>query len=493
MTKRLSDEVVAARMVELRNLRKLHKHDRTQIVQLKQRVRALEQEKADDRAYFEALIQKQAIQIAELQSMVFGKKKKTKLPPDDGAPSSGASVVRSPESYRRPIPPAHAITAEVAVPLPAACSCGGSFDPAAVTTHDRYEEDIPLPELTPGYVPHLVTRYVTERGLCLACGKATSGRDLGGAQVGLGPNVRLLACHLISVGGMSYSQTTGLLLALYGLRVTDGELANMLHAQHIAWTPSYNRLKTDIRGRPVAHADETPWPIQDLQGAGYAWVLADASTPNVCFALEQSRGATYAQTLFGQNTDQPFAGVRISDDYSPYRNPELPGTQQLCWAHLYRVIRDLRYNDNLPQEQLPYVTDWYAGFAGIYEDLRMYLTEPYDEVVRARQADALWQRVQTLANSKPDKHGEPAKLTRLKAQLLRAGKDRLFVCLQKNTPCDNNRAERDLRQLVLKRKRSLGSKTEQGAKALATVLSLCTTAWRTAQPQDYFSTLASLA
>jgi transposase len=490
MTKRLSDEVVTTRMVELRNLRKLHKHDRAQIAELKQRVRTLEQEKADDRAYFEALIQRQAIQIAELQTMVFGKKKQSHLPPDDGTPSSGAAASpRTPGSYRRPTPPDTAVTKTTLVPV-SHCTCGG--DLTDIQTHERYVEDIPLPELTPGYKAKLVTKYVIERGICLACGKATSGKDLGGAQVALGPNVRLLVCHLIGVVGLSYAQVVGLLLALYGLQATDGEIANVLRKQHIAWLPKYDRLKADIRAAPVTHADETPWPIQANDQLGCAWVLADASSPKVCFALEQSRGAVHARNLFGQTTGQAFAGVRVSDDYAAYRNPGLPGTQQLCWAHLYRTIRDLRYNDNLPEEQLPYVGGWYAGFAGIYQDLRQYLAEPYDKVVRATQVSELWQRVQALANSTPDNNGEPDKLTRLKAQLTRAGKDRLFVCLPKDTPCDNNRAERDLRQLVLKRKRSFGSKTQRGATALATVLSLCTTTWRTA-PQGYFKTLASLA
>lgn len=339
-----------------------------------------------------------------------------------------------------------------------------------------------------------MTKYVIERGICLACGKAATGeeKDLGGAQVALGPNIRLLICHLISVVGLSYAQTTGLLLSLYNLTVTDGEIANILQKQHQTWLLAYTQLKADIRAAPVVHADETPWPIQDLQGAGYAWNLCDAASAKVCFALEQSRGATYAQTLFGKDTARPFTGIRISDDYAAYRSESLPGTQQLCWAHLYRTIRDLRYNAHLPEEQLPYVEEWYASFAGIYQELRTYLNEPYDEVVREQQAEKLWQRVQLLAQEEvPAVGGEPKKLSRLKAQLLRAGKDRLFVCLQKDTPCDNNRAERDLRQLVLKRKRSFGSKSERGAQALATVLSLCTTTWRTA-PQGYFKALAQL-
>ncbi len=402
-----------------------------------------------------------------------------------------AKQPRSPDSYRRPLPPASAVTSAVVLSLPVACICGGGFDPGSRTTYVRYQEDIPLPELTPNYQAHLVTKYVIERGRCLACGKAAGKKDLGGQAVTLGPNVRLLVAHLASVLGMSYTQITNLLFALYGLAVSGGEIAAMLQRKHQEWLPVYNQLKTDIRAAPIVHADETPWPIQQ-EGGGYAWVLADASSPKVCFALEQSRGAVHAQTLFGQNTNQPFAGVRVSDDYGPYRNPALPGVQQLCWAHLFRTIRDLHYNVNLPEEQLPYVHQWYETLAAIYQNLRQYLAEPYDEVVREQQTAELWERVQALANSKPSRHGEPDKLTRLKAQLLRAGKDRLFVCLAKDTPCDNNRAERDLRQVVLKRKRSLGSKSEKGAKALATVLSLCTTTWRTA-PQGYFKRLALLA
>lgn len=184
-----------------------------------------------------------------------------------------------------------------------------------------------------------------------------------------------------------------------------------------------------------------------------------------------------------------FAGIRISDDYGAYRSESLPGQQQLCWAHLYRAIRDLHYNDNLPKEQLPYVTQWYVSLASIYQTLRQYIAQPYDVVVRTDQSDELWQQVQRLAQEQPPKEGQPDKLTKLKAQLLRAGKDKLFTCLIKDTPCDNNRAERDLRQLVLKRRRSFGSQTDKGATTLSTILSVCTTTWRR-QPQGYFRALS---
>lgn len=478
-------------MIRLRNLEKLHRVSKQMrgkkdelIAAQAERINKLE-ELANRQNEF---IETQAIRIAELEAMVFGKKKR----PPTGTPAPKDDIATTPkpprtkDSYRRPVPPAAAITATELVPV-GRCQCGGKL--TNLTAHDRYVEDIPLPDLTPGYQAHLVTKYVVERGVCTSCGKTTSGQSLGGAVVALGSNIRLLVTHLTTVLGMSYAGVSQLLRSLYGIHVADGEVANILAKQHRTWLPAYEKLKADIRAAPVVHADESPWPIQSLQGQGYAWNLSDAYSPKVYFALENSRGAPHAKQLFGQDTDQPFTGIRVSDDYGAYRGTALPGSQQLCWAHLYRCIRDLRYNTNLPEEQLPDVTWWYEQFAAIYQDLRMYLDEPYDKVVRETQTTELWQRLQVLLPATPS---EPVKLAKLKAQLTRAGKGRLFICLPNDTPCDNNRAERDLRQLVLKRKRSFGSKTEKGAQALSTVLSICTTTWRT-NPNNYFSTLAALA
>jgi transposase len=458
---------------------------KTTNAKLRAKVAVLEATVADQQKRLDT----QSIQIAELQAMVFGKRHQsspTSMPPPSSSVSSAPNLPRTKDSYRRPLPPAGTVTTTTNCPV-ATCTCGGGL--TNITTHDRFVEDIPLPDLTPGYQPKLVTRYIVERGVCSRCGKSTSGRSLGGAVVGLGPNLRLLVSHLVSVSGMSYGQVRGLCATLYGVSLSDGEIAGIMQAQHQTWLPAYEQLKEDIQSSRVVNADETPWPIQGEEGRGYAWGLSDARSPRVCFVCAISRGAVHAQNLIGPD----FNGVRISDDYGPYRSETLPGSQQLCWAHLYRAIRDLRYNDNLPEEQLPYVESWYGDFAAIYQDLRMYLTEPYDVVVRRTQAEELWKRVQSLAATGPPAGtaGEPKKLAQLKAQLLRAGIDRLFICLHEDTPCDNNRAERDLRQLVLKRKRSFGSKTPRGANALATVLSLCTTTWRMNQG-NYFQVLARL-
>lgn len=190
---KLTDQQIKERLIEGQNYKRLY-------CELKRKYDKVTGElKADNKALRQlvvlqqAQLEKQAIQIAELQTMVFGKKKR---PPTGGTPIapdlfSVAKQPRDKASYRRAVPPASAVTQEVVLPLPEACAGGGSFDPKSVTTHDRFVEDIPLPELTSGYQALLVTKYVISKGQCNRCGKATTGNDtdLGGAQVALGFNV----------------------------------------------------------------------------------------------------------------------------------------------------------------------------------------------------------------------------------------------------------------------------------------------------------------
>ena len=274
MPARLSEIVVKQRLQQLRNLKRLHQEARLREAAKDVRIAELEVVVASQQARLDT----QAIQIAELQTMVFGKSRRPPtgtggVPPK---PAAKSKPPRTTDSYRRPAPPDSAVTHTEVNPVSGFCQCGGQL--TNITEHERYIQDIPLPDLTAEYQPVLVTKYVVQRGVCARCGRATSGRDLGGAVVALGPNVRLLVCHLVSTMGMSYSQVQHLLLSLYRLDVSDGEIAGILSNQSRQWQPKYQALGAEIRGAPVVHADETPWPIQQLEGLGYAWAMCPAGS-----------------------------------------------------------------------------------------------------------------------------------------------------------------------------------------------------------------------
>lgn len=315
--KKLSDTEIKRRLVSLTNLERLHANDQLTKAKLRAENKQL---KAENQALKDRVATLE-IQIAELQAMVFGKKKKP--PTGHYAPDLPKPVPkpRNKNSFRRPLPPASAITAEEVIPLPETCTCGGMFK--NVTIYERFEEDIPLPGLTKDYQAHPVTKYVIERGVCSQCDKATASRDLGGQAVSLGPNIRLLICHLVTFTGLSYAQVTHLCNSLYGIAVSDGEIANILATRHKDWTAAYEKLKADTRASPVKHFDETPWKIVEADNMGYAWVMSAAGSPNTVFHLATSRGGRHAGDLHGNSS-----GIYVTDDYGPYRN--LSGQQQLC-------------------------------------------------------------------------------------------------------------------------------------------------------------------
>jgi len=479
---KLTESEIKQRLIEGANYKRLY-HELKAKSDAKIKALKAENKKLKARiAELEETTETQAIQIAELQAYVFGKKRKRHIAPDP--PSSSPFIPRTKTSYKRAIPSADEITDTKHYFLPETCSCGGSFN--KIVTKDYYEEDIPLPVLTEGYRSKLVTKHVVECSRCSKCGRRQSAMaDVMNAStpVSLGPNIRLWVAHMNTTLGLSYCQIAHLADVQYGFKLSDGEITNILNRQHLKWLPVYEEIKTGIRASPVKHYDETPYKIQ-AEKMGHAWVMSDANSSDVVYELATSRGGGHAKKLHGDSNS-----VFITDDYAAYRN--LSGTQQLCWSHLFRTSRDLKNNCNLPKGKQKWIRKWHRQFEQIYKDLRIELTKPYNLEQRQEAVQRLWSQVEKLARLTHKNIKDPDKLRRLKEQLLRAGKDKLFACLIYDTPCDNNRAERDLRQLVLKRKRSFGCKTTKGAKAMSTVLSVCTTMWRR-HPDNYFGVLAGV-
>ena len=268
--KKLSEAEINRRLLKLRNLERLHEKDQA----VKAGFRSENKELKAANARLEAKIRDQAVLIAELQKAVFGKKRR------GGGCSPGFKRVpktfpelRNKASYRRARPDPASVTAERELRLEESCACGGTLRQTGSAV--RFLEDIPLPELTAGYRFRLVTKYLIERGVCLACGKtrAAKGRDLSGQRVRLGQNLRLLVCHLVS-SGLSYAKTRLLLKSLYGIEISSEEIAGVLKRAHKSWQPAYQSLLTGIRASPAVHVDETPWPVRDLQGAGLVCSVA---------------------------------------------------------------------------------------------------------------------------------------------------------------------------------------------------------------------------
>jgi transposase len=486
MARTLSDQVVSQRMIEWRNLKVAHAKDQKIIATLRAENKQLRADLAALTAKYEYIFETQAARITELETIVFGRRRKGKDTRSSDDSSNPKAPPRTPGSYRRDTPDESDVTSHAHSSVDACSHCGGKL--IDIVDHIRYVEDIVLAANNPN--PEIkfktVVKQTIERGYCIPCGSYTSAKDLRGQIATFGPNVRSLVCYLITLRDHSYSQVIQMLLDLYGLKITSGEIANALEDKRTALLPEYQAMKERIRAGPAIHIDESRWPIQSEAGSGYLWSMSSTNSPEVVFKLADSRGKGHAKELIGTDKDTPFTGVGVTDRYGAYKtlfqNSDGSSRHQICWAHLQRNAKDLTHLTILSKIKLTHVTNFYQVLAAIYSDIRSYKLEGFNQHIREVQAAELLQRVQKLCTPNPL---DPKKLTNLKNGLL-GYQDSLFVCLTVDgVPADNNRAERDIRKLVIKRKKSLGCKTPKGARALEVLLSVCHSLYNK-DPNNYF-------
>lgn len=466
MGHKLSDQEIRRRLQEGRNYKRLYyelkeKYDRV-TTDLRSENEQLRQRLAEQAA----IIESQAARIEQLEAMVFGRRPKGGFPPTAPATPTTPKLTRSAQSYRRPIPDDEAVTAETYHGVTDCQRCGGRLTDRQQCV--RYVEDIILPSLanTPRKT---VEKQTIERGWCPRCGHYSSAMDLRGQLVSLGPQVRLLITYLDTIQGLTYGQIQSLLSDLYDLTITDGEIATVLCRQRQDLLPVYQELATHVRAGP-SHFDETRYRIQSERGNGYTWVMAGANDDTVIFRCSDSRGKGTAKDLIGDTFEQ----IGITDRYSAYKHLFAAGKHQICWAHLERNARDLTRLECLAPKTAQHVVAFYRRLSALYALVRHYHDTPFDPVDRQRQATDLLGH--TIALCQPHRL-DPKGLTDLKAGI-RDYQDSLFVCLTiPGVPPDNNKAERHIRKLVLKRARSFGVKTKKGAQVLEVLMSVCWSLW----------------
>lgn len=464
-------------MQEWRNIKKLHEAARQRVGFLEQLVSQQKEqiqflEKQDNNK--NNLIQTLQLRIEELERMIFGKKRKKEEADkehDSQTPHEKPPSHRPSTSYQRHIPAETEITDREPHLVDICPDCSTPLVRKKTTVF--YEEDIVMP--TPEKQLKTITQHIVEKGFCNRCRTWRTAILSPPAPVVLGKNVKLYICYLSILIRLSYEQIRALLQTTYHIQVSDGEISNILEKEAIKLRPEYEMLAKRIRNQQGAHYDETSWQVQEEEQGKFAWVMTGTETNDAVFSCGQSRGKGNAEYLKGDSNH-----IGISDDYGAYRN--LFTHHQLCWAHPQRKLRDLANTDTLGEEIRAHCKKAYHEFAVLYQELRAVLAKPLDEQER-KEAHALFlQKIENLAVSHPD---DPKKLQTIKESLQKNKEAYLTCLLYEHIPPDNNKAERALRHLVIKRKTSFGSKTQRGAETFSILASVLLSLWWR-KPANFF-------
>ena len=490
MAKPLTAIEIKHRLTKLRNYEhNLYPAARARIDKLETRVKALEAEKAqwlEEKEQFLSLVQKLQLQVEMLNAKVFGKKRgkgsgsnpDSILPPDE---SSTPKQPRSASSYRRAIPGDEEITNTQHHPLDSSDgSPHAGHTLSKQKTIDYFEEDVILPsEIS----LKTVTKHSVAAAYCEDCSTWIYGADIPKQQVTLGDNLPKLVSFLSVVARFSYQQITEHVSLFYRIKLTDGLVTNMLESQAAKLRPAYEGLIESILKQSGVHFDESTWKMLIEKLGHYVWVMTGTDSRDAVFFFGQSRGKGVLDKMLAPLKKSGKKIIGISDDYGAYRAVEQFLAHALCWAHPNRKLRDLAESKTLPAVTKAHCDKVYRKFNTLYKEVNKLWAADVSQAERDKQRKVLEARFTRVA--KPHSK-DPPELATYKDSL-RSNMKAYFVCLQyPNIPPDNNKAERALRHLVIKRKACGGSKTQKGADVLSVLYSvLLSLHWR--NPADYFS------
>ena len=402
-----------------------------------------------------AVTERQAERISELEEEVGrlrggGSHAQLCIKPSVSREEKGPRKKRE-QSFCRSALPATQVVCHVLDECP---DCGRGMSGGHVKFRHQVVE---IPRVRVEVTDHLfLERYC---GICGSRHTPDPGIVLAGVVVGkksIGIGLMSLIGYMKTVSRVPIGQIKTFLDVVWGLEISAGGIAEILHDIAELGGPTYEGLLGDVRGSPVVHADETGWREDGVNG--YIWSF---STPEVrYYVYRHSRGSVVAKEVLSEE----FAGTLVTDFYGAYNFYD--GVKQRCWVHLARDLKALV--DKNPD--LPEVAGWVESVMDIYHQAKQTVREDLSEHRRSELKVGFEREL--LAVCKPYV-GVKTAAERVLAERMTNFVSELFTFVgNPEVPSENNAAERAIRPAVVARKISGGSRSERGSKTCSILRTL---------------------
>ena len=327
------------------------------------------------------------------------------------------------------------------------CSChlGADLPGDVIGEYDAIE----VPAIRP-----FVRRH---RRLCVCCPHCSSRVKAPVPEAAhgspFGPRLHGLALYLKTFQAISFARLEAMLSDLFGVRISQGALANMLKRSHALFAARKTDIIRQLRHADMVASDETGIRIEGLNG--YHWVFMSKTA--IVHEAQLSRAAQVVRDVMGNHRPQ----IWLSDGYSAQQGHG--HHHQTCLAHLARdVAYALEVSDDMVPLRLKLWLDKVFALAG-------NITSFAASTLKAEKR-ALENTLADILTTKPT--CEIAET--LRAKLARAS-PRLLTFLDYPGQVDitNNGCERALRPAVIQRKVTNGFRAlwaAQGDCAVRTVV-----------------------
>jgi len=403
-----------------------------------------------------AQIEELTRRIAELEAKLGGPPKtpdNSSLPPSQGRKPNRAERRAAQKRKGRPgvfralAPHPDHIVASVAERCP---HCEHALTVADQVGFHAYDH-IELPPIRP-----VITRIHRHRGVCPSCRRGFSAPPPAEMPPGspFGSDLVALILHLHVTQAIGFERLVRLLDEVFGIRISEGAIANMLARTGIPLTAAAETTAAAVRRSPVVASDETSARVAGKNW--WQWVLLSSTA--VHHLIADSRGAAVLTGFLGDAKPD----VWVADRYAAQAGHGKE--RQLCLAHL---LRDAQYAIEAGD----------TGFApGFHKLLQRAMAigqrraELKDTTLAQYRAD-LDRRLDRLLAVNPT-----AEAGRKLARGVRKCRGDLFVFVtRRDVPATNNDCERALRPSVIFRKVTGGFRSQWGARTYADAASVIAT------------------
>jgi transposase len=343
---------------------------------------------------------------------------------------------------------------ELDAPLPACCpGCGGEVE------HERDAEQwqVDIGEMRP-----VTKRSRVGVGRCKSCGRRVQGYHpdqvsdaLGAAGSGVGPTAKAWAAFLHYSLGLSWVKVQQLMARL-GVVVTAGALCQAAERQASTGLVAVRQeLVRQANSSPVVVMDETGWRV----GGRSAWLWEATNVNLTVYWVAKGRGFDQACEVI----DEDYAGTIVRDGWAPYRRYKR-ATHQTCLGHLLRRAKHLE--EDLPRWAVP-----------VPREVKVLLKEALvarDLPARKKAVAAavLAERLDDICQGRCS-HEQVRKFV---AHLAKEAPAMFTFLADEDVDATNWRGEQAIRPAVVNRKVWGGNRTERGARAQGTMMSVIRTA-----------------
>ncbi len=385
---------------------------------------------------------------------VLGKIFKPRVKPhhDGDQPKRGAPAGHRGNSRRRP-----EVISEFIDIYPEKCDrCGGEVKGYPDHFDEHLIEDIEIRKR--------VTCHRFHYGYCQRCKEVVyAKKDEIPANDRIGVQARAVGGYLRYLG-LTYRKAARFFKDVFEIDLTHPSFLSFNTEQAQNGAPLYEGIKQSIRHSPSVNADETGWRVNGDNH--WLWIFTNKDA--TLFHIDESRGGKVVTNILGEK----YRGVLGCDFLSAYNELDAEAKQR-CLAHFLSEIKKVQEKSEFPPDNVDgtFCSQLKAVFKQAIAVWNRYREKTVGPDDLAQTKDwAILKMIELLLL--PLEHEDTQ---RLRDRIIRHNQE-LFIFLDNpSVEPTNNRAERQLRPMVIKRKLTFGNRSDLGASNEAVVMSVVAT------------------